>query len=451
MTTLKCIVIQISQTRIAAGFNNQDLPELILPSQYLTYKTRNQSAEEDVEVTVFDKWEMLDACEKQGAEIYQLYDKNGLPNDWKKMDLQWKYMFERLMVQFQDYPLCLVLPTELSTASHKKLVEHLIGYGFPMVQLLNEPVCNVLSQGRSSGIVVDIGHCGVKVDVVIDGVLAKQCHRENKIGGAFLDWKICEQYLSRGSEKSTDVWKDAVEWLPVFKNTILQVSPIELDANNEVPTHYQHMILPMNAPRHFLLDKKTVTITNRDVYSISELLFKPSLANTSGANTEQSNSENSDTVLANSQSKPSQEKLIGIVGLVRKCVQTILNTATSTGSTGINTSVTAASQPADLSTTNQQMPSHNYTSEQLQSILLTNIVVTGNTSSLQGLEHRLLNDLSVALNDLTTVRLKLLFKQTRLDKTFQSWQSGSLICQLPYKEFLQQWETAANSSPSPSS
>lgn len=340
--------------------------------------------------------------------------------------------------------MCVVLPTELNNVNHKKVTDTLLGYGIPMVQLLSEPVCNTLSHGRSSGIVVDIGHSGVKVDVVIDGVLLRQYHKENNFGGAFLNWQICDQYLHRDSNSSVEIWRDATEWLPVFKNSMLQVSPIELDANHEVASHYQHMVLPLAASKHFLLNKKTTTFTNKDLYSISELLFKPVVDQQDSTANNTATVENAAAAATSTATKPPADKLVGIIGLIRACVQNVLSAASSmASSTGsglinINTSATVQGSDATLST-------HNYTSEQLQSLLLTNILVTGRTSNIQGLEQRLLNDVSVSLNDLTTVRPKILFKQTKIDKHFQSWQSATTLCRLPKHESLHPWETSQDS------
>ncbi|QEU62843.1 Arp7 [Kluyveromyces lactis] len=436
MPTMKSVVIQISQSRVVCGFSNQDLPQLIVPSQYLVYKSDGS------DVKVFGKWEMIEHCDDESAEIYQLYAKNGLPNDWDMMDAQWQYIFERLGIQFDDYPVCVVLPSDLNSARRKRFVEQLLGYGFPMVQLLNEAVCNTLSQGRSSGIVVDIGHSGVKVDVVIDGVLFKQYRKENKIGGAFLNWQICDQYLKQHSGKSTKIWRDATEWLPNFKNSMLQVSPIELDANYDVAPHYQHMVSPMDLTKNFLLDKKTLTFTNKQLYTIGELLFKPVIHVSNNANGDVEMADVNDI-----EKKPHPEKLIGVIGLIRACIQSLLN--------GVNAMSTAGSNTTGSSTTtgnassgnqinnneNTNIPTHSYTSEQLQSLLLTNILVTGSTSNIQGLEQRILNDVSVSLNDLTTVRPKILFKQTKLDRNFQSWQSATTLCRLPLRESLHAWES----------
>lgn len=452
--SVKIVVVQISQTRVVCGFNNQDLPSLTLPAQYLTYKSEQEpestseqgsEASNDSIVKVFDKWDMLARCQDPTAEVYQLYDKQGLPCDWDVMDEQWSYMFKRLGLKFEDYPVCVVLPNELKASIRKKFVEHLLGYGIPMVQLLNEPVCNTLSQGRPSGIVVDIGHTGVRVDAVIDGVLFKQYRKENKIGGAFLNWKICDHLLKRDANKSTEVWRDATEWLPTFKNTMLQVSPIELDANHEIAPHYQHMVSPMDHTKSFLLERKqTVTFTNKQLYAIGELLFKPviNIDKSGSTDTADSTAANGST---NGGDAPPPEKLIGIVGLIRSCIQSLLNGANAGATTGASAGGASNSGDGSLggqgSNDSSNAPSHNYTSEQLQSMLLTNILVTGSTSNIQGLEQRLLNDISVSLNDLTTVRPKILFKPTKLDRTFQSWQAATTLCRLPLRESLYAWET----------
>lgn len=163
---------------------------------------------------------------KPGAELSPIV-KDGLIQDWDSAVEQWQYIFDDLRVDFAEQPLLLTEPVWNSAKNREKSLEvALEQFQFPGFYLASSPTCVAFAQGRPSALVVDVGHDVVSVTPVVDGMcLAKTTLKTHYAG----------RYLSEQLKKriQTDI-------VPLYK-----VKSKVLTAPNEeprwVPTQFENI------------------------------------------------------------------------------------------------------------------------------------------------------------------------------------------------------------------
>ncbi|AGO11430.1 AaceriACR184Cp [[Ashbya] aceris (nom. inval.)] len=382
MALEKAVVLHFGKHSTVAGFSNRDLPQCVLPSAYLM---------PDDGEPVYGLYELMQAKE---YDIYTLFDNRGVPTDWDMLErfCRWIYATQ-LRVGPEELPVCITVPPDLSATVRSQFHELMLcKLRVPVLQLISEPLAVTLSLGRSTALVVDVGASKVTVTPIVDGSVVKTGILRSRYAGDFLDFQLMKALDDRPDGTSLYHWQQSRTWMRDFKNTMLQVSLMRL---SEVEKQLQKQSIsfipiPLEGRKHFLFKRqKTITWDLKQCYRIPESLFDPS------------------TVSPEFESSDGLSDLVGKA--IKKCAASI------TSSNG------SASQPAAIG-----VPSA--TPEQIHAALLTNVVIIGGTSLLQGLEQRLVNDLSLQFPQ---YKLSTYATPAHVDRQLQSWQGGVNMCHLP--------------------
>ncbi|AMD21235.1 HEL045Cp [Eremothecium sinecaudum] len=396
----KAAVIHFGSHSTVAGFSNRELPQCVSPSAYL----RTVGGD-----TIFGLYPLLQATE---GDLYVLFDNRGVPTDWEMLEkfLRWIYSTQ-LRVDTTEVALCVTVPPDLSPAVKNQFHElALCRLGVPVFQLISEPLAVTFSLGKTTALVVDVGAAKATVTPVVDGGVVKNGIMRSRFAGDFLDYQL--QQAVEGvddSQGSLHQWQQSRTWVYDFKNTMLQVSPMRL---SEVEKQLQQSMgiipIPIEGKKNFVLRReKVITWELKQCYHIAEGLFDPSIV---------------------SQEFDRADGLGEIVGkAVKKCAASVTSNGTTGGGSAAGgggiSSVSAAATAAAMGPTSTATP------EQIHAALLTNVVLIGGTSLLQGLEQRLVYELNLQFP-----QYKLLTYATPvyIDRQLQSWQGGVNMCHLPY-------------------
>ncbi|QLQ79059.1 hypothetical protein HG537_0B04060 [Torulaspora globosa] len=440
----KCVVIHNGSHSTIAGFSNMELPQCIIPSTYL---------QRDDEM-IFGTFEMLDEAEKNipGTQVYTIIDSHGLPYNWTALEAQWRYIYEKqLKVSPKDLPLVISVPASHAEFDMQIMERYFelafVQLGVPVLQIVVEPLAVALSMGKSSALVVDIGARGCTVTPIVDGTVIKTGVMRSKFGGNFLDFHIAQLPHIEPSETAStcEMWYNSNTWIQQFKSTMLQISDknlVELERYYQEQLQLQqqqqqqmngfqpYMMNPLTQKRNFLYKgQKTITMELRDCYKIAEYLFQPNLASETFSQTEG---------LSELMSKS-----------IRKAGATVSTMGTQSGGTGAslvyhrthiaangNTKNTTQSPgPGSEKTTVAAASAGGLTSEQVYSLLLTNVIITGCTSLIGGTEQRIINELSIRFPQ---YKLTTYANQIQFDRKVQPWISMSAMASLPNWE-LGRW------------
>lgn len=434
----KCVAIHNGSFSTVAGFSNMELPQCIIPSSYIK-RDKDESY-------IFGTFEMLDEAEKNevGSNVYTIIDSRGLPYNWEVLEAQWRYIYKtHLKIAPEELPLVISVPASSGDLDIKVLESYFelafTKLNVPVLQIVIEPLAITLSMGKSSALVVDIGSKGCKVTPIIDGTVVKSGVMKSKYGGDFLDFEINEtlKETRADGENSCKMWLNSNTWIQQFKSTMLQVSDknlVELERYYEEQQlqlqsqqgYQQYMVNPLAQKKNFLYKpkQKTITLELKDCYKISEYLFQPNLASDKFSIHDGISELMSKSIKKAGAAVSSMGTIGGGVGA------SVIVNERSINNNNINTNA----HQNNASSTNGSMATtaganvNGITPEQVYSMLLTNVIVTGSTSLINGMEQRIINELSIRFPQ---YKLTTYANQIMMDRKIQSWIAMSSIANLP--------------------
>ncbi|SCU89302.1 LAME_0E02894g1_1 [Lachancea meyersii CBS 8951] len=371
------IVIHNGTHTTIAGFSQVDMPQLLCSSSY----TKRPDGSLD-----FDTDEILNGPE---TPIFTIMSTDGTPYDWEALEKQWKWIVEtKLGAKLEETPLVVTVAPDITKETKNQYLELALGrLKVPVFQMVLEPLAVSLSLGRNTALVVDIGAAKTTVTPVIEGTILSSAAIRSRFAGDFLDFQVYETLKKRAfpeEEESSSAcpsftaWHNSHTWIQEFKAYMLQASPSKLQEMDSATAD----ILGLNVVKNFLYKKhKTVTLTQKDCCSITEGIFQPSTASSQFSNEE------------------------GLSNIVAKAVK---KAGASTAQSASAANVTSA--------------------EQIHTALLTNIIITGSSSLIAGLEQRVVNDLSYQFPQ---YKLSSFANPLVLDRKLQSWHGGVTMANLP--------------------
>lgn len=449
----KCVIIHNGSWQTIAGFSNRETPQCIIPSSYI-------QREGEEEKNTFGTFEMLDEAQKNepNVNVYTIIDSRGLPYNWTALESQWRYIYEKqLKINPTELPLVISVPANSSEVDIKVLEKYFeIAFEklkVPALQIVVEPLAIALSMSKSSALVIDIGARECKITPIIDGTVVKSGVMKSRFAGDFLDFQITESLkdVIPQADSSCQMWYNSQTWIQQFKNTMLQVCDrnlVELQrfheeqANQLQPVGFQPFTLnSLEQSKNFLLksptgEKRTVSFELKDCLKLPEYLFQPQLYN---------------------KDFPSTDGLSELVSKsIRKTGATVSSLGTpSGGGNGASLTLTEKGNASSASmggsstskstnnpnpSTPANAPATGISSEHVYSMLLTNVIITGSTSLLQGMEQRIVNELSIRFPQ---YKLTTYANQISFDRKIQTWIAMCSMANLPGLE-LGKWFSHAD-------
>ncbi|CCH61589.1 hypothetical protein TBLA_0F00450 [Henningerozyma blattae CBS 6284] len=451
----KCVVIQNGSHSTIAGFSNVSQPQCVIPSSYICKKNKITNDQE----YIFETFKILDECEENlqnnlndsiEKNVYTLYDNNGLPYNWEGIAKQWEYIYkEQLKCDMTEYPLLALMPVigKDKKELEKQIKEEYYKLAFekfriPILYLIPSPLAIAFSLGKKSALVVDIGAKTCQVTPILDGTIIKDAVMKSKFAGDFLDYQIMKKLNL--IETSTDannkidslkIWLQSNTTILDFKRQFVQVTDRKLQ---EYQRYYEDMNTNMmlggtndtnsglNQEKYFLYrdpvtkNRKTIALKLKECYALGELLFDP-LPGLNGTNELDNNNNN------NSNHNNTKKDIEGLGILMAKSIKkaSVVNTSTM-GISGNDKDGVHLSN-SNSNNNNSSVASATIVKNNI-STLLDNVIITGCTSLLQGVEQRIINEISIAFPQykITTYANNMLN-----DRRFQSWNGGVNMCNLP--------------------
>ncbi|SCU83571.1 LAFA_0D04390g1_1 [Lachancea sp. 'fantastica'] len=375
------IVIHNGTHTTIAGFSQVDMPQLVCSSSYT--KNANDTLE-------FDADEIINGPE---TPVFTIMSPEGVPYDWDALEQQWRWIIEtKLGANLEETPLVVTVAPDMTPENRNQYLELALGkLKVPVFQMVSEPLAVSLSLGRNTALVVDIGAAKATVTPIIEGTILSSAAIRSRFAGDFLDFQIHEtlkSQISGDQEKeeegtttrcpSFSAFRNSRTWIQEFKAYMLQVSPSKLQEMDSATVD----MLGLNVTKNFLYQKrKTLSLTQKECCSLTEGIFQPSTVSSQFSNEE------------------------GLSIIVSKVVKKA-GAATSQSASAAN--VTSA--------------------EQIHTALLTNIIITGSSSLIAGLEQRIVNDLSYQFPQ---YKLSSFANPLVIDRKLQSWHGGVTMANLP--------------------
>lgn len=183
---INAIVLDAGSWNTRIGYAGDDFPKLIVPSYF------SQDAE--------GKKRFGDSIDhaQPGHEIKPIL-KDSVIQDWDAAIGQYTHYFDDVLrLDYSEQPILITEPVWTTKEYRQKLVETFYElYNFPALYLARTPTCVSFQQGRSSCLVVDIGHDSVSVTPVVDGICLMKNSMRTNYGGQYLNDQIHDLLVSK--------------------------------------------------------------------------------------------------------------------------------------------------------------------------------------------------------------------------------------------------------------
>lgn len=186
---INAVVIDPGSYETNIGYAGTDCPQSILPSQYGRFK---DSSEEKKHIFA----EQSIGFPRKDYELKPIVE-NGVIVDWDAAQEQWSWALknELYLDSCKGTPAFLTEPVWNPVENRKKSLEVLLeAMEFEACYLSPTSTCVSFATGRSSCLVVDIGHDTCSVSPVLDGMTLSKSTRRSFFAGNYLN-NLFENYL----------------------------------------------------------------------------------------------------------------------------------------------------------------------------------------------------------------------------------------------------------------
>lgn len=175
---INAIVLDAGSYTTRIGYAGDDYPKVTVPSCYA--KTEDKK--------IFGLGMEYPRAKQEIIPIM----KDSMIVDWEGAVEQYRYYFDNILkIDYQEQPIIITEPVWTTKEYRQKLVETIFReFDFPALYLVRTPTCISFQQGRSTCLVVDIGHDSVSVTPVVDGICLLRNSMRTNYGGHFLDDQI---------------------------------------------------------------------------------------------------------------------------------------------------------------------------------------------------------------------------------------------------------------------
>ncbi|KAK6456292.1 general RNA polymerase II transcription factor [Scheffersomyces xylosifermentans] len=341
--TSPAVVIDNGSYTTKAGFASEDLPSLVFNTNYSV--DNNSGA-----VVVGD--DAINAAPEN--EVMTLLD-NGIIYNFDNIVHNWNYVYDNIdnqnPIDAKEFPL--VLTEQSWNTSKNRLTTTQIAFEtleVPIFSLVKTPIAQLYRAGRSTGLVIDIGGAVTSVTPILDGIIQHKSSFHSKFAGDFLNLHVLN-YLES---------KTAIENLlpPQYHGPASSESFKNYFISHTVLQDYKSLALSYQLRDYQLPNGSHISVADSRNYL--ENLFQPTV-----------NKLPNITIPEPAIDKPHTHGLTNLIFLCLKSLEATL-----------------------LPTTNDSS-SHNKLAKftEIFKDLLSNILITGGTSTASGLPESIINDI----------------------------------------------------------
>ncbi|NXN09430.1 ACTL9 protein, partial [Indicator maculatus] len=202
-----------------------------------------------------------------GPEAGMQLMQKGITTNWEAAGSLWQHLFDHeLQVPPEDYPLLLTEPP-LSPSRHRgKMVELVFeALGCPGFFISQQPVLTAYAHGRTSGLVVDVGHAVSCAVPVHEGYSLAHAAKKSELAGSQLSWYLLKLLGDRGEVLSSEV-ADRVE--DIKHKCCYVASSFEAECQLPPGSYTLDYALP---------DGQTISLS-KERFQCPEMLFNPPAA-----------------------------------------------------------------------------------------------------------------------------------------------------------------------------
>lgn len=206
--TVPSVVLDVGSHTVKAGLSGEDLPHSLLPAAVSTASAGGGAAGASAQAASADARAFRGASlgdvyavrPRAGVEVLSPFDADGLVKHWARFEaLVGESLDKGLQVPRGEHAMLYAEPNHTGRKERERLAETFFeGFGAPAVYLAKTAVLAAFASGRTTGVVLDIGHSGVSAVPVLEGALVKGTLLRCGVGGAAVSAALARQLAAAG-------------------------------------------------------------------------------------------------------------------------------------------------------------------------------------------------------------------------------------------------------------
>lgn len=234
------------------GIAGEDLPRVLIPAVLA-----GELEEDDREAkTETRKYKNISAGHyalskrRDNVEIASPFGEAGLVDNWDLFEQLLSHTFKRsLRIETRENAMLFSDPIHNGRKARERIAELMFEkFEVPAVYLARSAVLSAYANGRTTGIVLDVGHSGTSAVPVEDGAMLKGKFIRTAVAGRTLNERLQEE-LIRKSVKLSPLWS--------YKRTIKATEGMDEDSTTRL-SHVEELSFPKTTKSFELYSKATL-------------------------------------------------------------------------------------------------------------------------------------------------------------------------------------------------
>jgi actin-related protein len=199
------IVLDAGSHTVKAGISGEDLPHVLTPSVLSVQSSLIADGADPRDPTAFSAARLSDAFTarpQKNVDVVSPFGADGLVDHWPRFEaLVGHTLKDQLQVDSSEHAILYAEPNHNRRAARERLVELFFEtFSVPAVYLARSAVLAAYASGRTTGIVVDMGHSGISAVPVLEGALVKDKFLRTDVGGAAVSAALRTQLAAAGTQ-----------------------------------------------------------------------------------------------------------------------------------------------------------------------------------------------------------------------------------------------------------
>lgn len=217
--TAPSLVVDVGSHTVKAGTAGEDLPHVLIPSALASEYDSHAEGDGTNNKPVKSPCAGFNALtiRRDNAEVVSAFSKDGLIENWDLFETLLSYTLRNeLQAITRDNALLFAEPNHNGRKSRERIVELIFEkFEVPALYLARSAELSAYANGKTTGIVLDIGHSGTSAVPVEDGTVVKGKSIRTGIGGHTLNAAL-DSLLKTAKYTLCPIWS--------YKRTITRVN-----------------------------------------------------------------------------------------------------------------------------------------------------------------------------------------------------------------------------------
>lgn len=391
---------------------------------------------------------------KPGAELKPIL-KDGIISDWDSAVEQWEYLFDNMKADYKEQPLLLTEPVWNTAENRTKSLEvALEQFEFPGFYLASIPTCVAFALGRPSALVVDIGHDITSVTPVVDGMCLAKTTLKTHYAGKYLSTQL-QHRLGAFDKEIVPLYKvkskvltqpnEQPNWIPKqFENITKSFEDFQIEKTyqqlkeslikvpldpiqSNISYENEDELFPK---RSFELPNGHTVEFSKSRFEIGDSLFEPSnyeIPEFEAESGEPEINSNIDYVPLKRAKKPTEEEEAEEAAAAAAAAAAADGAAKDDSSNGKPSKKQKREAPKFRGLGELTSHALSLVDVDIRAQLAHNIIVTGGSSLIPGINDRLMQELN---KNHPGLKIRIHAAGNTAERKFQSWIGGSVLSSL---------------------